>query len=104
MRALAVKPAVAMLALLALACQKPDVGSACTLQWGTEASTPPPTPTSAKADFFQTGNLACDDLVCIVSPAPAGSRWTTDCKPDTGTNCGYCSKPCVSNQDCYTSE
>jgi hypothetical protein len=104
MRALAVKPAVAMLALLALACQKPDVGSSCTLQWGTSASTPPPTPMTATADYFQTGNLACDDLVCIVSPASAGSRWTANCDATTGTNCGYCSKPCVSNQDCYTSD
>ena len=23
---------------------------------------------------------------------------------DNGENCGYCSKPCVSNQDCYTSD
>jgi hypothetical protein len=105
MRALAVKPAVAMLALLALACQKPDVGSVCTLQWGTDPSNPPPAPSSAKADSFQTGNLACDDLVCIVSPAPADSKYSTRCAdPATGVNCGYCSKPCVSNQDCYTSE
>ena len=73
MRALAVKPALAMLALLALACQKPDVGAPCTLQWGADASTPRPTPTTARADYFQTGNLACDDRVCIVSPAAADS-------------------------------
>ncbi len=103
MRALAVKPAVAMLALLALACQKPDVGSSCTLLQ--EPATPPgPTPQTVTADYFQTGNLACDDLVCIVSPAAADSRWGKACDTTTGENCGYCSKPCVSNQDCYTSE
>jgi hypothetical protein len=104
MRALAVKPALAMLALLALACQKPDVGAPCTLQWGADASIPTPIPQTSTADYFQTGNLACDDLVCIVSPAASDSRWAQSCDTANGTNCGYCSKPCVSNQDCSTSD
>ncbi len=104
MRPLALKLAVALLPLLALACQKPDVGAPCNLQWGTDPSLPRPTPQTASGDYFESGNNACDDLVCIVSPAPADSTYSTRCTSPIGENCGYCSKPCVSNSDCYTSE
>ncbi len=105
MRSAASKLAVALASAVALAaCQNPDVGEPCTLQWGSESSIPRPTPTDAKGDYFQSGNTACDDLVCLVSPASADSRYATRCTSANGENCGYCSKPCVSNQDCYTSE
>ncbi len=105
MRSPASKLAVALASIIALAaCQNPDVGEPCTLQWGSDSSLPPPTPTSAIGDYFQSGNTACDDLVCIVSPASSDSRWARKCDAANGENCGYCSKPCVSNQDCYTSE
>jgi len=99
MRALATKLALAVLPLLA-ACQKPDVGEPCTVQWGTGA---PPTPQSVAGDVFESGNSSCDNLVCIVSPT-SSSKYTSRCDATTGTNCGYCSKPCVSNNDCYNSE
>ncbi len=97
--------AAAVLALVATAgCQKPDVGGQCTLAWnptweqnGTAA---PPTAatlfTSGGSDYFESGNLACDGLVCIVSPAPAGSEYASSVPGQ-----GYCSKACVSNADCY---
>jgi hypothetical protein len=91
---------VTALAVLA-ACQSPDVGQPCALQWGSESSGAPPPPDpvqlyeSGGADFFESGNVSCENLVCIVSPAPAGSKYSTG---------GYCSKPCVSNQDCFQSE
>jgi hypothetical protein len=79
------------------ACQSPDVGQACEITWG--ETTPPPDPVAlydaAGADYFESGNLGCENLVCIVSPSPAGSRYASG---------GYCSKPCVSNSDCYESE
>jgi hypothetical protein len=105
MRSAASKLAVALVSAIALAaCQNPDVGDPCTLQWGSESSLPPPTPTTTNGDYFQSGNTACDDLVCIVSPAGADSKYATRCSVENGENCGYCSKPCVSNDDCYTSE
>jgi hypothetical protein len=94
--------AVALLALAA--CQKPDVGQPCTVAWGDTwvsdpLMPPPPDPVqlhaSGGADYFESGNLTCENLVCIVSPAPSGSRYSSG---------GYCSKSCVSNQDCFESE
>jgi hypothetical protein len=90
--------AVAPLVMLA-ACQDPDVGQSCAIAWGNVENIPPPDPVqlfeSGGADFFESGNVACENLVCIVSPSPAGSRYAGG---------GYCSKPCVSNQDCFESE
>jgi hypothetical protein len=85
-------------ALLGLAaCQEPDVGQPCTIAWGTGPEAPPrPDPVTlyetGGADYFESGNVSCENLVCIVSPAPAGSRYASG---------GYCSKPCVSNDDCF---
>jgi hypothetical protein len=86
------------------ACQGPDVGQSCTIAWSptwqTDGTPPPPRPTdlytSGGGDYFESGNLACEGLVCIVSPAAPGSRYACD-----AYGCGYCSKPCVSNDDCY---
>lgn len=103
-------PLLALAPLLALvACQDPDVGNPCSLSWNptweADGTPPPPTPIalweSGGSDYFEAGNLACDDLVCIVSPAPEGSRYACN-RNDYG--CGYCSKPCVSNQDCFESD
>jgi hypothetical protein len=82
------------------ACQEPDVGQPCKIGWGTgETAPPPPTPTelysTGGADWFEAGNTQCEDLVCIVSPAAPGSRYASS---------GYCSKPCVSNSDCFESD
>jgi hypothetical protein len=90
-----------LLALLALgACQSPDVGQPCKISWGTgETAPPPPDPVTlfktGGSDWFESGNPECENLVCIVSPAAPGTQYSTG---------GYCSKPCVSNQDCFQSE
>jgi hypothetical protein len=94
---------LAVLAVLSAAlpgCQDPDVGSRCQFSWGGDPTTPPPTPDTALGDYFETGNTACDDLVCIVSPVSAASKYGT-CDGDA---CGYCSKPCVSDDDCFKDE
>jgi hypothetical protein len=90
-----------LVALLALgACQSPDVGQPCTITWGTgETATAPPDPVAlfkgGGSDWFETGNTQCENLVCIVSPQAPGARYAGG---------GYCSKPCVSNQDCFESQ
>jgi len=96
-----VRPALAVLAALALAaCQSPDVGQRCQLPFHSGATAPGPTPATVSGDYLEVGNTVCDNLICIVSPAVTGGRYN-GC---SGDNCGYCSKPCVSNQDCATSE
>jgi hypothetical protein len=93
-----------MLALAAVAalaaCQDPDVGQSCRISWGQDNGTPAPTPVSLFAsgsgDYFESGNLACDGLICIVSPAAPGTRYGCE-----SAGCGYCSKSCISNDDCY---
>jgi len=99
--------ALALAALALAACQGPDVGQSCTIAWSPtwaqDGTPPPPKPTdlysSGGSDYFESGNLGCDGLVCIVSPAPPGSRYACN---DYG--CGYCSKPCISNADCFESK
>jgi hypothetical protein len=82
-------------------CQSPDVGQRCELLWNTSPGAPPaPTPATISSEYFETGNTACDNLVCIVSPQDPGGKYY-DC---AGTQCGYCSKPCVSDKDCFKSE
>ncbi len=91
------KMVLALVALLAsAACQKPDVGQPCTLTWGT--SEPKPNATTVAADYFESGNTTCENLICIVSPVAAGSRY------DRGDLGGYCSKACGSDSDCYKSD
>jgi hypothetical protein len=89
---------LALVASLA-ACQDPDVGQRCRVPRDPLAQAVPD-PATITGDYLETGNAACDDLVCIVSPAVSGGRYN-DCP---GGECGYCSKPCVSDQDCYRSE
>jgi len=96
-----VRPALAVaVALLAGACQSPDVGQRCQLPFHLGATFPAPTPATVSGDYLEVGNTTCDNLICIVSPAVEGGRYN-GC---AGENCGYCSKPCVSDQDCATSE
>jgi hypothetical protein len=90
---------LAVAPLLALAaCQSPDVGQPCDITWGAIVTTPPPDPVTVQADFFESGNVSCENLVCIVSPVAPDTEY------DRGIGVGYCSKPCVSNQDCFESE
>jgi hypothetical protein len=101
MRASAQSLAFALFMLVtAVACQGPDVGQRCVLSWNQGGPVPPPTPVTAEADYFETGNPSCDDLICIVSHEQAGTKYG-DCAGDA---CGYCSKPCVSDRDCYSSQ
>jgi hypothetical protein len=104
MRARALRIAlVAAVAVSALGCQSPDVGQPCTLRWGTDPSVAKPTAADLAAnggsDFFESGNLACEGLVCIVSPAASGTKYGS-----TTPGEGYCSKPCLTDQDCYDSK
>jgi hypothetical protein len=82
--------ATALIALILAAlagCQAPDVGAQC--QFGV------PLPSTLAVDYVETGNTECDNLVCIASPIPTGSKvkWNP-----------YCSKPCVGDSDCSPSD
>ncbi len=90
-------PAAAALAVLT-ACPGPDVGQRCTLGGDHPIDI---TPATANGDYLETGNTNCDALVCIVSPIQQSSPDYNQC---TGSACGYCSKNCVSNQDCFQSK
>ncbi len=99
-------PLLASLASLAAltACQGPDVGQKCTLSWAQPPAPPPPSAASlyaaCGADYveFYAAN-GCENLVCILSPEAAGTKYGY-----TEPGVGYCSKPCVSNRDCYQSQ
>ena len=90
------------------------MGNPCTLAWSLtweqDGTLPPPTAsllyTTGGSDYFESGNLACEGLVCIVSPAPAGQAYGSDdiVYGSTVPGAGYCSKPCVSNDDCFEEE
>jgi hypothetical protein len=96
---------LALVLLVSLAaCQGPDVGQSCTIAWSPtwqEEGTPPPPKAadlyvSGGGDYFESGNLGCEGLVCIVSPAQEGAPYGS-----TTAGEGYCSKPCVSDADCF---
>ena len=94
---------VALAALLATGCQSPDVGQPCKLP--SRANAPPgPTPDTAQGDYLEFGNVGCDNLICIVSPATPGSSYNACSGSGTDLQCGYCSKACVSDQDCFRSQ
>jgi len=103
MRPACLAPAVAFAALLVAGCQSPDVGQRCRLPFRS-TQVQGPTPESVAGDFLEFGNVGCDNLVCIVSPATAGSQYATCSGTGNDQQCGYCSKPCVSDQDCFKSE
>ncbi len=71
------------------ACQAPDVGGDCDLT----VAVPQP----VVADYLETGNTACDNLVCLRSQLT--SKLTTPTRSGA-----YCSKPCVADNDCSPSE
>lgn len=79
------------------ACQDPDVGNPCTIEVADGFSLPTPVELYEQGggEYFETGNLECEGLVCVLSPAANGSRYSGG---------AYCSKPCVSNDDCFQSE
>jgi hypothetical protein len=95
MRAARTLPALALVALAA--CQSADVGQRCDI--GLDPATY--NPTSIPSELLQTFNPVCDNLVCLMSPLAEGDDYS-DCP--SGSLCGYCSKPCVSDQDCFKSE
>lgn len=104
---------LAALAALGLAaCQDPDVGQPCDLD--VYAGSPPQNidyylaPGSAcsadAADYFRSGVPDCDNLICIRSYT-GGACGSTSAPPTfTYDIRKYCSKPCVSDDDCFTSE
>lgn len=77
----------ALLAAALAGCQDPDVGQACTIHVANLPATVP-------ADWMETGNTGCVNLVCIASPDPSGSAKHNP----------YCSKACVSDRDCYSGQ
>jgi hypothetical protein len=79
---------LALGALLSAGCQSADVGQPCSLQ----ATVPVSADGGVPADFLESGNTTCDSLICIESPA----------RPNRDNP--YCSKPCVSNDDCFQSD
>jgi hypothetical protein len=92
--------AFAASATLLSGCQEPDVGQRCAfVDWNESTNVDPPEPGTVSGDYLETGNATCESLVCIVSPATSGEY--SDC---VGDKCGYCSKPCVSDAECYESE
>lgn len=96
MRSRVPKMALVAAVLVLGACQQPDVGQPCKIGWGTGAGAPAaPTPQTIASDWFESGNTECENLVCIMSPGASGSRYGAS---------AYCSKPCVSNSDCFQSE
>ena len=86
---------LASIAVLA-GCQGPDVGQSCQLQTGDGGVDLNSATVPVKADFLESGNLGCDNLICIKSPTPPS--------PNKLTNNPYCSKACVSNSDCFQSD
>ena len=68
-------------------CQDPDVGQSCSFDVVVPGGV-------LTADYLETGKTECENLVCIRSPAV--ESWTR-ANP-------YCSKPCVSDDDCSRSE
>ena len=102
---------VAALSALALAaCQQPDVGDPCTLD--VQAGTPLApidvdlepgvacTTDAYAADYFRSGALECDNLICIRSATGAVCTDSTVAASDPKDVRKYCSKPCVSDSDC----
>jgi hypothetical protein len=96
---------VALAATLTAGCQSRDVGDPC---WPTiiESGGPPLACTNSSydtGDYFEGSNLRCDNLICIHSPGEGCSI------PASGTitflqPTGMCSKPCVSDSDCFPEE
>ncbi len=103
---------LAALAALALAaCQEPDVGQPCDLDVsGIDVRLPldpygPDAFCSADAaDYFRSGAIKCDNLICIRSATGGACRDPGEAPTYPLDIRKYCSKPCVSDDDCFTSE
>ena len=99
--------AVASLAassLLLAGCPSPDVGQSCAmdLKYSDGASIAVSVGgqlcSATSADFFRSGAVECDNLICLQSPTGScGGSVPYAVK-------AYCSKACVSDSDCFTSE
>src|SRR5512137_1595832 len=95
-------PLVASLALLlgAAGCPSPDVGQACEMGLKYADGSPVAVPVGADlcaakpADFFRSGAVECDNLICLQSPVGAcdGGGAATPWQVKA-----YCSKACVSD-------
>ncbi len=98
--------AVPLAALLLAGCQAPDVGQACRMDllYADGGAIALPVDggicSAEAADFFRSGAIECDNLVCLQSPTGtcAGAGATPFEVRD------YCSKACVSDADCFTSQ
>ncbi len=93
---------LALCTLLAAGCQAPDVGQPCNFDLLSASST-------ISADFLETGKTECENLVCIVSPAPSASADPKKyplCTFQNGSfKCpAYCSKACASDSQCFTGD
>ena len=101
--------ALSWLAALALAAckQDPDVGQPCGMTLVDAAGSPIDVPagqegeycSAVAADYFRTGATECDNLVCLRS---ATGLCASD--PQKVQVRRYCSKPCVSDDDCFRSQ
>ncbi len=97
---------LATLAAIAVAtgCQDRDVGQPCTPKvYGTGGGTPDACinpPSTDTADYFESGTAVCENLICIHSQ---GSGCSPGVDGTTQLN-GDCSKPCVSDADCFKDE
>lgn len=103
---------LAALAALALgACQEADVGQPCELDAYTGS---PPVPvdkavpdqqgvycSADTADYFRSGAIECDNLICIRSATGAACTGSgPDFTPYPDDVRKYCSKPCIADRDC----
>jgi len=100
---LSVVATLAAASLLA-GCPSPDVGQACEMNLkyadgsSIAVSVGGRTCSATPADFFRSGAVECDNLICLQSP-------TGTCGGGTPYQVkAYCSKACVSDADCFTSE
>jgi len=101
-------PVAAAAALALSACQTADVGQDCSMPLqapgGGDLDVPTPPPngplcSTDRADYFRTGAIECDNLVCVRS-----STGTCSGDPSLASVRHYCSKACVSDRDCFTGE
>ena len=94
--------ALILASTLLAGCQSPDVGQRCELLWNTAPGAPPaadarpPSPPSTSRPATPPATTWSAS-----SPRRLPAQRYYDC---AGTQCGYCSKPCVSDKDCFKSE
>lgn len=85
--------------------QDPDVGQPCLMDLKDSADNPIDVPlggelcSAVAADYFRTGAVECDNLVCIRSATGLCAGDPQKVKVRL-----YCSKPCVSDDDCFRSQ